>query len=259
VTELGTVSGLQHAAVKGFGISSVDEVMVTRTGVAGDRELFVVDARGRLLSATRTGAFLPYTTGWDPSASRLAFLRDGREIVSGTVTPVGRVRAHFYDDRYCDGWTTAGPFDAWLSDLAGEPVRLVRADGPSAGVDVAPLSLVSEATLAAIEVPEDGPRTDARRFRLNLTVRTLTGRPYDEDGWAGATVSVGGAVLRLGGPIPRCAAVQHHPTSGDRGTNVLKRIFEQRGRSTTNPLDLGVYAEVLTEGRVAVGDVVVRW
>lgn len=252
-TELGSVAALQVTPVKGFRIQQVPEVRVTEVGVAGDREHFLVDEGDRLFSATRSGVFLPYTAHWDPGGRRLAFRRDGQDVCAGPVEEGEPVVVHFFEDHYRRGRVVPGPFGAWVSGLAGRPLRLVRAEEPGGGLDEEPLTLVSGASLGAVEVPEDGACADQRRFRLTITV-DAGDEAFVEDSWEGSTMRVGEAVLRILGAVPRCAAVQRQPDTGEGGTNVLKQIFERRGRGATGALELGVYAQVLDEGVVRVGD-----
>jgi uncharacterized protein len=251
--KLATVLGLQASAIKGFGVSDATEFDVAAEGVRGDRDFFVIDEQDRLFSATRSGMFLPFQATWDETERRLTILRDDRLVISAVAEPTAPLVAHFYADRKCEGWSLSGPFDEWLSQTAGRPLRLIQSQQPSGGVDIEPFSLVSRASLAAVDVPGDTADTSARRFRLNMTVEAGD-MPYLEETWAGGVVSVGGARLRLGGRVPRCAAVQRHPFTGEKDSPVLKRIFERRDRGPNGTLDLGVYAEVLEPGRIAVGD-----
>jgi hypothetical protein len=62
----------------------------------------------------------------------------------------------------------------------------------------------------------------------------------------------GSAVLRVGGPVPRWAAIRHHPDDQDANLNTLRRIHAVRGvrPSELGPkLNLDVYAEVLEPER----------
>jgi uncharacterized protein YcbX len=123
---------------------------------------------------------------------------------------------------------------------------------------VEPVTLVGEASVAALGRELDGATLDERRFRLLLTVAGTTA--FEEDTWAGREVAIGSSVLRMRGPVPRCAAVQLHPDDGARGVNTLRRINEVRGVQPYDGgrgLNLGVYAEVVRPGVVRRGDAVV--
>ena len=82
--------------------------------------------------------------------------------------------------------------------------------------------------------------------------------PYEEDGWSGAAVRVGTAVIRVLGPVPRCVATTRDPETGAKDFDTLKAISAYRPLMA-NPrgVPFGMYAEVETPGRVAVGDEVV--
>jgi uncharacterized protein len=88
---------------------------------------------------------------------------------------------------------------------------------------------------------------DRRRFRSNVV---LDGP--DEGALVRSRVRIGGAVLDVGDPIPRCVMVTRPQPGGiGRDTSVLKTIHRERGG------DLAVAALVHTPGTVRTGDVVV--
>jgi uncharacterized protein YcbX len=82
----------------------------------------------------------------------------------------------------------------------------------------------------------------------------LDGVPaHGEDEWRNRRVRVGGAMLLVGDPTPRCAVPTANPDTGVRDRDVLRELLVQRG-----PIEgeacMGVYAEVLEPGVVRVGD-----
>ena len=77
---------------------------------------------------------------------------------------------------------------------------------------------------------------------------------HEEDTWDGRRLRVGEAVLRVGGPVPRCAATTRHPESGVRDLDTLRLIKGYRGVRDGEAIDFGVYALVEEPGRVRVGD-----
>jgi uncharacterized protein YcbX len=97
---------------------------------------------------------------------------------------------------------------------------------------------------------------DSRRFRMNVEIAGAV--PLAEDTWAGRELRIGDAVVRAGGQVKRCAATTRNPDTGDVDLQTLKMIGALKGREDQAPYGpgfyLGVYAEVLTPGRVAVGD-----
>ncbi len=80
---------------------------------------------------------------------------------------------------------------------------------------------------------------------------------HAEDRWQGQTIEVGEALLRVGGPVPRCAATTRHPDRGARDLATVRMIRSYRGVQANEfgrGVNFGVYAEVVGEGVVRVGD-----
>jgi uncharacterized protein YcbX len=69
-------------------------------------------------------------------------------------------------------------------------------------------------------------------------------------------VRVGEAILRVGGPVPRCAVTTQDPTTGIRSLDTLGAIKGYRGLRDGKRIDFGVYAQVEQPGLVRVGDAV---
>lgn len=137
-----------------------------------------------------------------------------------------------------------------------ETLQLARAEEPGAGSDIHPVTLLSQASVAELERRSQGTEIDPSRVRMLIE---FTGtRPHIEDTWTGTRVAVGAAVLRIGGPVPRCAAITRNPKSGDRDLPIMKMIRSYRGiqeNELGRGVHFGVYADVLKGGKVRVGDV----
>jgi uncharacterized protein len=56
-------------------------------------------------------------------------------------------------------------------------------------------------------------------------------------------------VLRVSGPVPRCAATTRHPDLGDADLKTLHLL-----KTARDSILFGVYAEVVTPGTIRVGD-----
>ncbi len=250
------VSQLSVTAIKGFGVQHVERLHIAEDGVAGDRALFLVDDDDTLLSATRTPAFLPYWSRLTPSPDGevLTIGLGDAELMSSELERGPALRAHFFGDRYVSGHLVGAPWAELLSDIAGRRVRLVRAMDRMAGYDVHPFTLVSEKSVRALGREADDAPLDGRRFRMTVTVAGVPA--FTEDTWQGGSLTLGQCVVRSGGPVKRCAAVQRHPEGGAT-INALRRIKDVRGVGLSEfgrGLNLGVYGEVLRAGQVRVGD-----
>ncbi|MDR7255669.1 uncharacterized protein YcbX [Nocardioides sp. BE266] len=253
---VGTVAQLYSTATKGFALREVQHVQVTPSGIAGNREFFLVDVDERLYSVPKDPIFLDCWTAYDPVANTFRSGRRAVVDVEAEVLPEGPIRPFQFDERTVDGRWVPGPWDAWFSELAGRNLRLVQCAEPGAGGDVHPVTIVSSASIGSLGHEADGSPIDGRRFRLNMTL-DLGSAAYREDSWAGQVLSVGDSELRVIGGVPRCVAIEHRPYDGDRALQVQRRIREVRGAtpSESGPAVLfGMYARVVVPGSVRVGD-----
>ncbi len=153
------------------------------------------------------------------------------------------------------GHTVEGPWSDALSAFAGRPLKLLRADRAGDGSDVHVATLVSRASVdelgrhAGLEASPD-----ARRFRMLLEIDGCAA--HEEDTWQGRLLRIGEALLRIGGPVPRCAVTTQDPETGERDLDTLRVIRDYREPGPSKTADFGVYAEVEEPGRVRVGDTV---
>jgi uncharacterized protein YcbX len=144
-----------------------------------------------------------------------------------------------------------GPHAEVVSEWMGKAVRLAAA--PRGGVVFAePLTLVGTASVRdlARRTGHDELAGQAARFRATLVVETE--EPYVEDSWAGRELLVGGVTIRVGGPVPRCAVVDHHPVTGEKDVRLLKALARERPVNRAGEPMFGVYARCPRRGRVTV-------
>ncbi len=141
----------------------------------------------------------------------------------------------------------------WLRPLWPDnrpaPSRIVRAAG-SAFTDVAE-PFVSVLNLASNRALGQrlGRALSIHRWRGNLWLDGLA--PWEEFDLVGRTIRVGMAELRIETPITRCKATEANPETGIADADTLGALAGGYGHQ-----DFGVYATVVTGGRVATGDAV---
>jgi uncharacterized protein YcbX len=120
---------------------------------------------------------------------------------------------------------------------------------PGMFVDLAPVHVMSTASLATIGAELGAGDVDVRRFRPNVLLGVddpADGLP--ESHWTGGHLTVGGAVLEVTMPTIRCVV----PSRAQPGLEVDRRIT----RAVAQRADrcLGSYCWVDRGGAVAVGD-----
>lgn len=139
----------------------------------------------------------------------------------------------------------------WLAPLwsdSGKAPAACLVEGPQPLCDVKQpfVSILSLSSLAALE-KQLGRPLGTDRWRGNLWIDGWA--PFAEHDMRLMTITIGGAVLRVREPIGRCPA-----TSADSETGRLDGDMPAELRTLFGHSDFGIYAEVITGGRVALGD-----
>lgn len=224
------VVGLARYPVKSMLGEACTELDCDERGLAGDRLWAVRDAAGKLGSGKSTTRFrridglLGYAARYD-------------EAGVPVVTTPGGETLHAAD-------TDTG---ARLSRLLGVSVTLAREEDVS-HMDAGALSLTTTGSLRALgRLLGDDEPVDARRFRKNVLIDLA--EPWVEDTWVGRQVTIGSVRLRISKRIERCVMVDLPQRDLPADGRVLKTLGDLRD------LCFGVYAEVVTPGRIAIGDV----
>jgi len=248
------VARISLAPVKALALVHPDEVELGLDGARGDRCFHLVDADGRMLNGKRCGPLVAVRPAYDPSGHELRLtLPDGTEV-AGRVALGEPVETNFFG-RPAMGRIVEGPWAAALSELAGQPVTLVRPDVNGGAADRGhTVSLIGSASLAdlAAQAGLDEP-LDGRRFRMSIEVDGLPA--YAEDAWVDRRVRLGSAVARVRGNVGRCAVTTHDPDRGVPDLDTLRLLAQHRADvPTTEPLPLGVWGEIVEPGVARLGD-----
>ena len=238
------------APVKGMRHLALDAVRLDEHGAVGDRSHCLVDVGlARVLKTVQHPSLVGVVARTEGDVLSLA-LPTG-EVVAAPAAGNGRTITCDYWGRPVDLELTDGPHAALLSAWLGRCVELAAA--PRGGVVVGdPLTVIGTASLRELarRTGHDALADQAARLRSTLVVETDT--PFVEDSWAGRDVVVGDATVRIGGPIPRCAVVDHHPETGARDLRLLQALVRERPTNRAGEPVLGVYATCTLPGRVTV-------
>ena len=249
------VTRLSTTPIKGFALHHPDEIDLRVTGVVGDRVFYVVDERDSLFSIAKSGAFTGVRADYDAETGRLALVRGSEVLADGIVVCGEESEADFFAFKKVAGDVVDGPWSDVLSAIGGRPLRLVKGRTPDAAHDVEPVTLLGDASSARLAEQAGVEDMDARRFRMLIEFEGAA--PHAEDRWEGQRLQIGSAIVEVGGPVQRCAGTTRNPDSGDVDLRTLQLIGDYRGRqeSIFGPgFNFGVYARVIDEGRIRVGD-----
>jgi uncharacterized protein YcbX len=139
---------------------------------------------------------------------------------------------------------------AWIKPLVpnnrAQPVGVAKVEGRGLTDQQNPyISIIGTASLGALSQAAGQP-LQQERFRANFWLDGLD--PWEEFNWIGHEIQIGGATLRVDARIGRCVATTANPASGkiDIDTFLLRENWGHK--------DLGVFAEVINGGTIAVND-----
>ena len=250
------VSRLSIAPVKGLGLVHPQEVLLRRDGVRNDRRFYLVDPDGRLVNNKTCGELMQVRVDVSDDADQLALQFPGGASVAGEVAVAAPVETSFYG-RPVAGRLVEGPWSEALSEHAGRPLRLVRADEQGGGIDrVHVVSLISDGSLRALGRRGDVEHVDGRRFRMTIELEGC--EEHEEDDWIGSEVDVGEALILVAGPVGRCVVTTRNPDTGVSDLDTLDLLAGYRTLREVKSFGCGVCGDVLVEGTVRVGDSLLR-
>lgn len=241
---MAVVARLRVAPVKGLATVLRDQIHLDEEGVAEDRRLFLLDRDGAVVTMRSHPQLVQVVPDLDLDGALLGVtLPDGAVVSSPLRDAAQPVSARLFGKER-NGRVLPGAVADALSHIAGEPLRLVLADATGVGWDEGPVSILGQASAAAV----GGDDHDAARYRMLIEVEGTAA--YEEDTWVGRQLDLGDARVRVTHPLERCVVITKSPTTGSPDWDGLRVLAEQRGRDR---LCLGVIAEVVKPGRVEVG------
>ena len=243
------VERLYRYPVKGLTAEALEETEVEAGGAIPWDRAFAL-AQGDAPFDPAAPAWLPKTnfmclrsnariallkSSFDPRHGRLTILApDGTAVEANALDAAGRERI-------------AAWLAAYLGPEARGTPRFHHVAGHVFGDQKLPvISLINEASRADFEARVE-VRRHRRRFRANVY---FSGAPaWEERGWIGRELMIGGARLRVARHTVRCPATEVNPETGVRDADPIAELKQLYGHA-----DLGVHAEVVEGGRIGLGD-----
>lgn len=235
---IGTVNQIWRFAVKSMAGEQLSSCTVDARGIAGDRGWAIrEETSGKFATGTRYPLLMQCAA------------RYREQHTNGSIQ---HVEMRFPDGRLVA--SDASDVNARLTELLNKPVSLsslqqdINADHY---FDMAPIHVLTTATLAEMSRLNPQANWDVRRFRPNFFVETEPSfKGLVEFEWIGKTLRVGEVELKCELPTERCAMAMNAQAEFPRDESILRSI-----RDAAN-MNLGIYARVITPGAVVVGDVV---
>lgn len=253
------VTAIYRYPVKGLSAEALDRIGLTpgqclphdrRFAVALATTEFDPDhpawlSKRNFLMLMRDEKLAELTTRFDPASTVLSIARRQEVLLEAHLTePEGQRRI-------------AAFFDEFMGGKVAGPLRVVEAPGhafadsrpkPNAATDKY-VSLINRNSIRDLEA-KIGAEVDPIRFRANVY---FDGPPaWAEHEWLEREITVGGARLRVIATITRCAATEVNPATAERDLDIVGELRRQFGHNL-----MGIYAEVLDAGDIAVGDTLV--
>ena len=256
--KLGTIESIWRYPVKGMRGGEIPHVYTGFAGLMGDRIYGVIAAGGKAGFPWHTGRvqeeFVLYKASYRSSdAQLLPKDLDDFEGLKPGIYPLYPDAADFkVDVETPEGATYDIESPEFLADLEKTTGRSLRIHVTQKGQhDCRPVSLFSLSAAAKLG-EEVGMTIDKRRFRANFYVEWEDqADPYFEFSLVGKSLKIGDKLeVAIIERDPRCKMITLDPDTAEESPKLLRHIGRNHGG------DAGVFAAVLSEGRVNKGDVI---
>lgn len=246
-----SVARFSIAPVRSLGLAHPTEIDLTERGVVEDRRFYLTDATYRLVDRLVVPSLVQIAAHTDPGATQLRLSFPDGTVVDEAVQ-LGSPVETIVHTRTVSGHLVEGPWAAALSKYCGREIHLIRCDRVGGTREAHPATLITDGSLEVLGHHLGTGIVDGRRFRMLIELEG--GAAHEEDTWVGGQIGLGGAVLSISAPVPRCAITTQDPDTGERDLDTLRTIIAYRGLTDDRDIDFGVYGEVEQAGRIRLGD-----
>ena len=269
------ISQLWTYPVKSMVGVSVESVELSSLGIVGDRHWAIRDLeRGGIRGAKKIGELMQFTAHRKDNDVIITFPggtqvssadEDVNFMLSGVLRrnvlleslPADNNLEHFRrgpsdsDDPLTELRGIFGrEAEEPLPDFTAFPPEVAEFESPpGTHHDCWPLLVMTTSALQALTEAVPESQIDVLRFRPSIVVETNSGEGHVEFSWKGKTASLGTAVIEFLDPCPRCIMITRKVNDElpeDRA--ILRHVVRDLNQA------VGVYARILTPGRVALGD-----
>ncbi len=277
--KVGTISEIWRYPVKSMQGERLEDSEVYASGVLGDRVWAVRDeAREAIVGAKRIAGLLGCEAEFrvpptrdvtpqvdirlpegevvrsdDPSVAEKLSKALGREITLWPLQPeddLDHYRAAPFDNPDADSEIRSLlglEADEPIPDLSAYAEAFRYATPPGTYFDAYPIHVLTSSSLEALQGSTPDSQIDVRRFRPNLLIETASAG-FLEQSWIGKKVHIGSVVLDIALHCVRCVMTTLSQPNLPKEPRIMRSLVREAGQN------LGVYASVVQEGRVSVGD-----
>ncbi len=239
--------------VKGFSGNQMPLAKLQRRGYFPNDRQFAISIGGEKTATASNGTWFckahflqlmshellaEYSCRYDDDAAnpRLELLHNGTICLS--IDPTEPADCQHFEDFF---FTLLG------NKLRGKPRLMTMKHQAFSDQSTALISIASNASLDAF-AEATNTKPDSRRFRINIIIDGDT--PFAEEAWIGKTLRCGDALLLVKKSVGRCAAINVDPATAKRNQEDYVRFMKAHfGHS-----NLGIFAEVINDGIIRVGD-----
>ena len=188
------VQELWRYPVKSLRGEPIEAALVLPDGIAGDRQVLVIDAaEGRVITSRTNPALLG---------------------LAGSLSDAG--------EALIDGRPWDDPVSIAAVRAASHPSAVLMEHRGAERFDVLPLSIATDGAVRALGV-------DRRRLRPNIVVGGVEG--LAERDWPGRRLRVGDVLIDVERLRPRCVMTTYDPDTQEQDHGVLRRIVRTFGGS----------------------------
>lgn len=189
----------------------------------------------KFLCLMRNAKLAALETLYDDASGVLAVTKDGVPMVEASLrTEAGRAAIEYFFQDFMGGDTRGA-------------VKVLESPGHSfSDVSAKVAHIVNLATVRDLGAAI-GKEVHPIRFRANIYLDGWA--PWSEFDLIGKTIHAGAVDFKITKRVVRCAATEVNPETAERDIDVPEAIWRKTGEN-----DLGIYARVVTAGKIAEGD-----
>jgi uncharacterized protein YcbX len=276
--KLGSVSGLFRYPVKSLRGEVLNAAQIETSGLVGDRIWAFRDVeRNQISTAKRSPLLLQISAKLRDDGhadlslpSGEAVRTDAPECAQIISNYIGRPQTLFGlrpaadTAHFARAPVAMENFEADIREVLGlqpeEPLPdfskfpaevLMNATVPGTYFDAAPIHIILQSELEQLQDNLPETQVDAMRFRPNIVIDDRD-KPLSSNDLIGATVRAGAAVMRIEYLTPRCSMTTHAQDTLPKAPQIMRALVRDWKHN------FGLYASVLQDGQIRMGDRIER-